>query len=142
LSEPQAGTLFLGNDLLKQIAEFWYTRPTRDLSGNGLWNINSNKNMFYELPNRDLCRPFRVLDVMPPDENQVDVDNSVYTNAVANLAVSTARWTTCLSEGPEAAEAAIPNEWLERVKNLVFVFNEKKRYHEEYEGFDDQYSTG
>jgi trehalose/maltose hydrolase-like predicted phosphorylase len=79
---------------------------------------------------------------MPPDENQVDVDNSIYTNAVANLAVSTARWTTCLAEGSASAANKVPNEWLDKVFNLTFVYNEEKRYHEEFEGFDELLTNG
>ncbi len=86
--------------------------------------------------------PYPRPDVMPPDENQEHANNSIFTNVVANLAVSTARWTTCLASGEGAALAAIPDEWLDKMRNLVFLFNEEERYHEEYEGFDQQLQQG
>ena len=80
--------------------------------------------------------------VMPPDEYQEAANNSIYTNLVANLAVNTARWTECLLNGEAAAETAVPDAWLEKMKNLVFLFNGEKRYHEEFEGFDDELVNG
>lgn len=79
---------------------------------------------------------------MPPDEYQEAANNSIYTNLVANLAVNTARWTDCLLNGEAAAETAVPDAWLEKMKNLVFLYNEEKQYHEEFEGFDDQLVNG
>ncbi len=79
---------------------------------------------------------------MPPDENQEHANNSIFTNMVANMAVSTARWTTCLALGEDASEEEVPDEWLDKMRNLVFLYNEEKEYHEEFEGFDEQYTTG
>ena len=33
---------------------------------------------------------------MPPDEYQGHISNSIYTNLIANYAVSTAKWFACL----------------------------------------------
>ena len=33
---------------------------------------------------------------MPPDEYQGHISNSIYTNLIANYAVSTAKWLACL----------------------------------------------
>ncbi len=79
---------------------------------------------------------------MPPDEYHSYVNNSIYTNLLANLAVNTARWTTCLAEGESSAANTIPDSWLDKVENLVFMYNEEYRYHEEFEGFDEEYRTG
>ncbi len=79
---------------------------------------------------------------MPPDEHQESCNNSIYTNLVANLAVNTARWTTCLTEGEAAAFDTIPDSWLDKMAELVFLYNEEYEYHEEFEGFDEEYSTG
>lgn len=79
---------------------------------------------------------------MPPDEHQEHARNSIYTNLIANYAVNTARWTECLINGPSMASQSVPDSWLEKMKNLVFLFNEDKRYHEEYEGFDLEFETG
>ena len=79
---------------------------------------------------------------MPPDEYQEAANNSIYTNLVANLAVNTARWTNCLLNGESAAEVNVPDSWLEKMKNLAFPYNEEMRYHEEFEGFDDELDNG
>ena len=79
---------------------------------------------------------------MPPDEYQEAANNSIYTNLVANLAVNTARWTNCLLNGEADAEVAVPDAWLEKMKNLAFLYNEEKRYHEEFEGFDEELDNG
>ena len=36
--------------------------------------------------------------VMPPDENHVEVDNSIFTNVVAALSVHFARYAACLAD--------------------------------------------
>ena len=38
-----------------------------------------------------------ILGVMPPDEYQENINNSIFTNLVANYAVNTARWISCLA---------------------------------------------
>ena len=79
---------------------------------------------------------------MPPDEHQEDANNSIYTNLVANYAVSTSRWAECLAYGPDFSEENTPQEWLDKMRDLTFLYNKEKRYHEEYEGFDEDYETG
>ena len=100
---------------------------------------------------------------MPPDEHREHANNSIYTNLLANYAVNTARWTECLVSDETTSQETVPDAWLEKMKNLVFLFNEEHRYHEEYEaryhqtrpgrcpspdyliqlqGFDDEYETG
>ena len=79
---------------------------------------------------------------MGPDEHVEHAHNSIYTNVVANLAVNTARWTSCLADGADQSVSVIPEEWLDKMADLVFMFNEEKRYHEEYEGFNEQLETG
>ena len=79
---------------------------------------------------------------MGPDEHVEHAHNSIYTNVVANLAVNTARWTSCLANGSDHALDTVPEAWLDKMADLVFPFNAEKRYHEEYEGFNDQLETG
>ena len=79
---------------------------------------------------------FSLSGVMPPDEHQEDVRNSIYTNLMANYAIHTARWTDCLA-GEDETET-VPDRWLNVAENLVVVYNREKRYHEEFEGYDDE----
>lgn len=92
-----------------EMAKFWESRPTWN-ENKGLWEI---------------------LDVMPPDEYQEHASNSIFTNLVANYAVNTGKWVACLTNQSHL----VPDAWLEKVKNLVFTYNKKDRFHEEYEGF-------
>ena len=76
---------------------------------------------------------------MPPDEYAEYVNNSVYTNIVASYATHYARYAACLS-GNNDYESLVPDSWLNVVQNLVFPYNPPKRYHEEYEGYDEEYN--
>jgi len=136
LTSVQDGNAYTGNEFIQEMAAFWESRPTLN-DATGQWNINSNHSTKLMQPHVN-----NLTDVMPPDEHQEDVDNSIYTNFVANYAVNTARWTTCLAEGESAARAAIPDEWLEKMENLVYTYNADKRYHEEYQGFDNEITSG
>ncbi|XP_059096648.1 protein-glucosylgalactosylhydroxylysine glucosidase-like [Tigriopus californicus] len=109
-----------GAQFILEMAKFWASRPTYNET-KGQYEIN---------------------EVMPPDEHQEHAHNSIYTNLIANYAVNTARWTECLISGSAMASQSVPDVWLERMKNLVFLFNKDKRYHEEYEGFDMEYESG
>ena len=111
---------FSGNDFILEMARFWESRPTFDAS-TGSWDIDG---------------------VMPPDEHQQEANNSIYTNLGAVYAVNTARWTSCLLFGPSTAETLVPDAWLNKTKNLAFLYNSAKRYHEEYEGFDADLTGG
>ena len=90
---------------------------------------------------------------MPPDEYQENINNSIFTNLVANYAVNTARWISCLAGKGNyetrlyavyveeisfnfiITENQVPEDWLEKMKNLVFTYNKESRNHDEYEGF-------
>ena len=39
-------------------------------------------------------------------------------------------------------EELVPQQWLEKYKNISFPYNPDKRYHEEFEGFDAEYESG
>ena len=80
-----------------------------------------------------------LLGVMPPDEHQEDVKNSIYTNLMANYAIHAARWTACLAG--RDPEASVPDRWLNVAQKLVFTFSEEKRYHEEFEGYNEEVET-
>ncbi len=139
LTRVQDGFDYSGKEFILEMARFWESRPTFS-EEKQQWEINGllwGVQIFF-------CVTFHLFhtDVMPPDENQEHANNSIFTNMVANLAVSTARWTTCLADGQAASEQEIPDEWMDKMKNLVFLYNADKEYHEEFEGFDEQYTSG
>ena len=76
---------------------------------------------------------------MPPDEHHSRVNNSIYTNTVAFHAVYFASYATCLA-GRNSSD--VPDEWKYIASNLTFTYNDPKRYHEEFQGFDYLNKTG
>ena len=95
LKRPQPNNLPI--DMAVNIAKFWESRPTFNET-KGKWEINGMyksisavlffKFKFYAI--------FFTTDIMPPDEYQGHISNSIYTNLIANYAVSTAKWLACL----------------------------------------------
>ena len=82
---------------------------------------------------------FRHVVVMPPDEAHSRVNNSIFTNAVAFHAVYFASYAACLA-GRNSSD--VPEEWKNIVSNLTFTYNYQKKYHEEFQGFDQLNATG
>ena len=69
-------------------------------------------------------------DVMPPDEYQYPVNNSVYTNVIAKLSLEFAVY--CGS----VLSVFVPKSWSEIARNMYISFDNKLQYHPEFEGFD------
>ena len=69
-------------------------------------------------------------DVMPPDEYQYPVNNSVYTNVIAKLSLEFAVY--CGS----VLNVFVPESWSEIARNMYIPFDNKLQYHPEFEGFD------
>ena len=82
---------------------------------------------------------FHRVAVMPPDEFHSRVNNSIFTNAVAFHAVYFASYSACLA-GRNSSD--VPEEWKDIVSNLTFTYNSQKKYHEEFQGFDQLNTTG
>ncbi len=130
-----------GNELILEMAKFWQSRPEFN-DATERYDINRKRCFQEKKYFQTELYPDVFPDVMPPDEHQEDINNSIYTNLVANLAVNTARWTSCLTDGEPASIVNVPDEWLQKMKQLTFLYNEEYQYHEEYEGFEEQYRTG
>ncbi|KYQ91148.1 acid trehalase-like protein 1 [Tieghemostelium lacteum] len=101
---------------IKGMAEFWASRVTNETvpdSYNPVFSINI---------------------VIPPDEYAVGVNNSVYTNVIAKMALE---W------GVEAAslvgdKTAPVEQWNEISNGLIVLFNETSQMHPEYEGYQGE----
>ncbi|XP_028917475.1 protein-glucosylgalactosylhydroxylysine glucosidase isoform X1 [Ornithorhynchus anatinus] len=96
-----------GWDVVSAVAEFWCSRV--------IWSPEEQ------------C--YHLRGVIPPDEYQTDVDNSVYTNVVARNSL---RFATSLGRD---LGLAVPEEWLRVAENLKVPFDPKRRYHPEYDGY-------
>ena len=97
LKRPQPNNLPI--DMAVNIAKFWESRPTFNET-KGQWEINgmykSICSMLYAFFKFKFHPIFFTTDIMPPDEYQGHISNSIYTNLIANYAVSTAKWLACL----------------------------------------------
>ncbi|NWX30859.1 PGGHG glucosidase, partial [Notiomystis cincta] len=72
---------------------------------------------------------YHIRGVMPPDEYHSQVDNSAYTNAVAqrslNFAADIARDLLLM----------VPEKWEDCARKIKVPFDEKRKYHPEYDGY-------
>ena len=69
--------------------------------------------------------------VMPPDESQKYVHNSVYTNYVAKLAFEADH---DISRSLRINATGDP-DWLKTAEDLEILFDKRLQYHPEYEGY-------
>lgn len=97
-----------GYDIIYQTALFWTSRI----------KYNRTKNAYV------------INDVMPPDEYHYPVNNSVYTNIVAQMNIRLA-----IRYG-ELLNVPVPSDWKEIADKMFIPFDSTLRYHPEYEGFD------
>ncbi|NXK71642.1 PGGHG glucosidase, partial [Amazona guildingii] len=72
---------------------------------------------------------YHIRDVMPPDEHHCHVDNSAYTNAVAQ------RSLTFAADLARDLMFPVPEQWLRRARSIKVPFDAGKKYHPEYDGY-------
>ncbi|KAI5100317.1 protein-glucosylgalactosylhydroxylysine glucosidase, partial [Silurus meridionalis] len=89
------------------IADYWVSRVT--------WNL---EDQYYHIKG-----------VMPPDEYNKNVDNSVYTNTVAKYSLQFAVDLAQLLQHPA------PPEWQEIANKLKIPFDPELKYHPEFDGY-------
>ncbi|XP_041461759.1 protein-glucosylgalactosylhydroxylysine glucosidase-like [Lytechinus variegatus] len=105
-------TNFLTNDkgyeLVQELANYWAGRVTYD----------------------DYKEAYTILDVMPPDEDHAPVDNSVYTNAVAQIALRLPYYAASL------LDQKLPDTWSKIADNMHIMYDQENDYHPEFEGYE------
>ena len=89
-------------------ADFWHSRVT----------FNSTINLYV------------INDVMPPDEYQYPVENSVYTNVIAKMCLEFA------IELGKIFQTKTPPEWEDVATKIYIPFDKMLKYHPEFDGFD------
>lgn len=77
--------------------------------------------------------------VMPPDEYAQSVNNSVFTNVLAQKSILFARYAACLNDLDYAKE--INDSLILLAKKLFIPFNKSSQYHPEFEGYES-YGNG
>ncbi|KAH1172401.1 hypothetical protein KIL84_008019 [Mauremys mutica] len=73
---------------------------------------------------------YHIKGVMPPDEYHYSVDNSVYTNAVAQRSLNFA------ADVARDFQIPVPEEWQEVAKKVKVPFDGARNYHPEYDGYN------
>lgn len=96
-----------GSEVIYGVADYWVSRVT--------WHPDDQK--------------YHLLGVMPPDEYYYNVNNSVYTNTVAQLSLQFAVELADLLQHPA------PREWQEVASKIKILFDQESQYHPEYEGY-------
>ncbi|XP_068800617.1 protein-glucosylgalactosylhydroxylysine glucosidase isoform X4 [Struthio camelus] len=96
-----------GWNLVGAVAQYWCSRM--------VWN------------EEEQC--YHIKGVMPPDEYHYQVDNSVYTNALAQRSLNFA------ADVARDFLIPVPEEWVECAKKVKVPFDAEKKYHPEYDGY-------
>ncbi|KAM4573993.1 protein-glucosylgalactosylhydroxylysine glucosidase isoform 2-T2 [Odontesthes bonariensis] len=96
-----------GSEVIYGVADYWASRVT--------WDPQEQK--------------YHLIGVMPPDEYYYNVNNSVYTNAVAKLSLQFAVDLAELLQHPA------PKEWQLVADHLKIPFDQESQYHPEYDGY-------
>ncbi|XP_077992790.1 protein-glucosylgalactosylhydroxylysine glucosidase-like [Glandiceps talaboti] len=97
-----------GCEFTREIANFWQSRVT----------YNEERDAW------------ELLGVMPPDEYHGEVDNSIYTNVGASLAIFLANYASCL-----CGDEPLPEDWISKARNMTYIFDNENMFHPEYEGY-------
>ncbi|XP_066467270.1 protein-glucosylgalactosylhydroxylysine glucosidase isoform X1 [Tiliqua scincoides] len=96
-----------GWDVVQAIAQFWCSRV--------VWNPEEES--------------YHITGVLPPDEYHSAVDNSVYTNTIAQKSLDFA-----VDLGSQL-QIPFPEEWKEIGKKIKVPFDQSRHYHPEYDGY-------
>uniref|UniRef100_A0A8C5FN89 Protein-glucosylgalactosylhydroxylysine glucosidase n=1 Tax=Gadus morhua TaxID=8049 RepID=A0A8C5FN89_GADMO len=96
-----------GSEVIWGVADYWVSRVTWD-----------QKDQSYHL-----------LGVMPPDEYYYGINDSVYTNTVAKSSLQFAVELASLLQHPA------PQEWQKVADHMKIPFDQKEKYHPEYDGY-------
>ncbi|XP_064622218.1 protein-glucosylgalactosylhydroxylysine glucosidase-like isoform X2 [Lineus longissimus] len=100
-----------GRNLVNDISEFWASRVSMN----------------------ETTKTYDILNVMPPDEYKRSINNSVYTNYVAALALKADH---DISSTLKLVATGDP-DWIKIAENLVIPFDDELQYHPEYEGYQN-----
>ncbi|XP_077863843.1 protein-glucosylgalactosylhydroxylysine glucosidase-like [Saccoglossus kowalevskii] len=109
-----------------------YFSATRDMD----WVHDWGRNFVYEMANfwqsrvtfNDQYKAYEILGVMSPDEYAEDVDNSIYTNVAASLAIWFSDYLECMA----GHEEGLPRDWTEKARTLIEIVDTVNEYHPEH----------
>ncbi|XP_014382643.1 protein-glucosylgalactosylhydroxylysine glucosidase isoform X1 [Alligator sinensis] len=127
-----AQEIHITGDVLLAFEQYYHvTQDTKLFREDGGWNLVGAVSQYWcsrmVWSEEEQC--YHIKGVMPPDEYHYQVDNSVYTNAVAQRSLNFAADLACDFQIP------VPEEWLEFAKEVKVPFDTEKKYHPEYDGY-------
>nr|XP_054758478.1 protein-glucosylgalactosylhydroxylysine glucosidase-like [Lytechinus pictus] len=96
-----------GFEMIKSIAEFWENK------------VEYNQTL----------EAYTISNVMPPDEYHESVNNSVFTNSIAQISLRLPAYAASL------INKSVPAEWAVIADNMFIPFDHKLQYHPEFEGY-------
>ncbi|XP_022098202.1 protein-glucosylgalactosylhydroxylysine glucosidase-like [Acanthaster planci] len=97
-----------GYEIISELAKYWASRVEyNSMSGN-----------------------YEILGVKPPDEYHSNVNNSVYTNAVAQISLRLPAYAG------KFINVTAPSSWAKIADKLLIVYDILHTYHPEYEGYN------
>lgn len=76
---------------------------------------------------------YRYPDVTQQDGLQGAVNNSIYTNVLASLALHYSKYAACLCNIDVNTYA--PQEWIHAAQNIHWEYNSSLNYNPEYQGY-------
>ncbi|NXY75011.1 PGGHG glucosidase, partial [Glareola pratincola] len=127
-----AQEIHVTGDVLMAFEQYYYTTQDQKLfREDGGWELADAVARYWcsrmVWSEEEQC--YHIRGVMPPDEHHCRVDNSVYTNAVAQRSLNFA------ADVARDLLIPVPEEWVDCAKKLKVPFDAEKKYHPEYDGY-------
>nr|XP_006131719.1 protein-glucosylgalactosylhydroxylysine glucosidase [Pelodiscus sinensis]XP_006131720.1 protein-glucosylgalactosylhydroxylysine glucosidase [Pelodiscus sinensis] len=127
-----AQEVHINGDVLLAFEQYYHTTQDRKLfQEEGAWDVVGTVAQYWcsRVVWSQEEQRYHIKGVMPPDEYHNSVDNSVYTNAVAQRSL---RFAADLAHD---FQIPVPEEWQEVAKKIKVPFDAARNYHPEYDGY-------
>ncbi|NXS61491.1 PGGHG glucosidase, partial [Brachypteracias leptosomus] len=127
-----AQEIHVTGDVLMAFEQYYYTTQDQKLfREDGGWELVAAVAQYWcsrmVWSEEEQC--YHIRGVMPPDEHHSGVDNSVYTNAVAQRSLNFA------ADVARDFSIPVPEQWVDCAKKVKVPFDAEKKYHPEYDGY-------
>ncbi|XP_068539805.1 protein-glucosylgalactosylhydroxylysine glucosidase isoform X3 [Anas acuta] len=127
-----AQEIHITGDVLMAFEQYYYTTQDQKLfREDGGWKLVGAGAQYWcsrmVWSEEEQC--YHIRGVMPPDEYHYQVDNSAYTNALAQRSLRFA------ADIAQDLLIPVPEEWVECANKIKVPFDMEKKYHPEYDGY-------
>ncbi|KAM4617573.1 protein-glucosylgalactosylhydroxylysine glucosidase [Discoglossus pictus] len=123
--------IHINGDVLEAFRLYYHMTQDLDLFSSGGWEVVSSVAEYWcsrvVWIAEENC--YHLKGVMPPDEYQSDVDNSVYTNALVQISLNFA------IELANDFQRNVPDTWKEVATKIKIPYDPKRNYHPEFDGY-------